>query len=63
MNLTGLLYFPNATVDFRGNPSATCTLLVARQVTVHRSSHLSTSGCSTAGLTNLPTVYTAALAE
>jgi Flp pilus assembly protein TadG len=63
MSLTGLLYFPNAAVGFRGNPSATCTLLVARQVTIHSSSHLSTVGCSAAGLTNLPTVYTAALAE
>jgi hypothetical protein len=63
MNLTGLLYFPNATVAFRGNPSATCTLLVASQVTIDSSSHLSTSGCRTAGLTNLPTVYTVALAE
>ena len=63
MNLTGLLYFPNATVGFRGNPSATCTLLVASQVTIDSSSHLSTSGCGTAGLTNLPTVYTVALAE
>ena len=63
MNLTGLLYFPNATVGFRGNPSATCTLLVASQVTIDSSSRLSTSGCGTAGLTNLPTVYTVALAE
>jgi hypothetical protein len=50
-------------VGFRGNPSATCTLLVASQVTIDSSSHLSTSGCGTAGLTNLPTVYTVALAE
>ena len=63
MSLTGLLYFPNAAVGFRGNPSATYTLLVARQVTVHSRSHLSNLGCSTAGLTNLPTVYTAVLAE
>jgi hypothetical protein len=63
MSLTGLLYFPNAAVGFRGNASATCTLLVARQVTIHSRSHLSTLGCSAAGLTNLPTVYTAALAE
>jgi hypothetical protein len=63
MNLTGLLYLPNATVGFRGNPSATCTLLVASQVTIDSSSHLSTSGCRSAGLTNLPTVYTVVLAE
>ena len=63
MNLTGLLYFPKTTVGFQGNPSATCTLLIAKQVTIDGNSNLTTSGCASAGLTVLPTVNTVALAE
>jgi hypothetical protein len=63
MNLTGLLYFPNTMVHFQGNTSPTCTVLIANQMTVDGRSHLTTSGCTTAGLTTLPTVYTVALAE
>jgi Flp pilus assembly protein TadG len=64
MNLTGLLYFPNTTVGFSGNPSATCTLLITNRLVVEGNSRLSISGCSSEGLTsNLPTVYTVALAE
>jgi hypothetical protein len=63
MNLTGLLYFPTTSVAFQGNPQATCTLLIAQQITIGGDSRLTASGCSTAGLTRLPTVYTAALVE
>jgi Flp pilus assembly protein TadG len=63
MNLTGVLYLPSTTVGFRGNPSATCTLLIVNQVTIDGDTHLSISGCSTAGLATLPSIYTVALAE
>lgn len=60
MNLTGLLYFPKTTVRFSGNPSATCTLLIASQLLVDGDSHFSVSGCTKAGL---PAINTVALAE
>ena len=63
MNLTGLLYFPNTALGFQGNPTATCTLLIANRVAIDGTTRLTTSGCATAGLTRLPTVYTVALAE
>jgi hypothetical protein len=63
MNLTGLLYFPKTTVGFQGNPSATCTLLITKQVTIDGNSNFTRSGCASAGLTVLPTVNTVALAE
>jgi hypothetical protein len=63
MQLTGLLYFPNTTVGVRGNSGSTCTVLIARQVAIQGNSSFDTSGCKAAGLTRLPTVYTAALAE
>jgi hypothetical protein len=63
MKLGGLLYFPRTTVRFAGNPSAACTLLIANQLTVEGVSHLTVAGCKSAGLTNLPTVNTVALAE
>ncbi len=63
MNLTGLVYFPNTTVGFRGNPKATCTLLIASRIAINGNSRLTTSGCTTGGLIGLPTVYTATLAE
>ena len=63
MNLTGLLYFPKALVGFRGNPSARCTLLIANQVVIDSDARFSTSGCPTAGVAEIPSVYTVALAE
>ena len=64
--LNGLVYFPNSSVTFQGNPSATgpkCLLLVVSTVAVNGTSSLETSGCASVGLTQLPTVYTVALAE
>ena len=64
--LNGLVYFPNSSITFQGNPSATgpkCLLLVVRTLAVNGTSSLETSGCAGAGLTQLPTVYTVALAE
>jgi hypothetical protein len=63
MNLTGLLYFPTTTVAFQGNPQATCTLLIAQQITIDGDSRLTTLGCAMVGLTGMPTVYTAVLVE
>jgi hypothetical protein len=63
MNLTGLLYFPTTSVAFQGNPQASCTLLIAQQITIDGDSRLSISGCAMAGLTGMPTIYTAALVE
>ena len=63
MNLNGLLYFPHTTVAFDGNPSAACTVLITNQLIIDGNSNFSISGCTSAGLTNLPTVNTVALAE
>jgi Flp pilus assembly protein TadG len=63
IHVTGLLYFPNTTVSFRGNPSATCTVLIANRVVIVGNSNLTTSRCRRAGLTKLPRVRTVALAE
>ena len=63
MNLTGLLYFPASTVEFNGNPNPTCTVLVAKQLTINGDSTFDTSGCRAAGLSRLPAVRTVALAE
>jgi hypothetical protein len=63
MNLNGLLYFPHTTVGFDGNPSAACTVLITNQLIIDGNSNFSISGCTSAGLTNLPTVNTVALAE
>jgi len=63
MRLTGLLYFSETTVDFGGNPNATCTVLITKQVLIDRDSSFNTSGCKAAGLATLPTVRTVALAE
>ena len=63
MKLTGLLYFPESTVEFNGNPNPTCTVLVAKWLTIDGNSAFNTSGCRAAGLGRLPRVHTAALAE
>jgi hypothetical protein len=64
--LNGLVYFPNSSMTFQGTPSLTgprCLLLVVNAATVEGASRLETEGCTSAGLTRLPEVYTAALAE
>ena len=63
MNLTGLLYFPTTKVRFQGNPSASCTLLIASRVTTNGGAGFAVSGCTAAGLGGRPAVYTAALVE
>ena len=66
--LNGLVYFPKASVtSFHGNPSAAagprCLLLVVNTLNVNATSSLDSAGCASAGLANLPTVSTVALAE
>jgi hypothetical protein len=64
--LTGLVYFPKSAITFQGTPSTTgpqCLLLIADTITFQGTPKLVTSGCTSAGLTNLPTVKTAVLAE
>jgi hypothetical protein len=63
MNLTGLLYFPTTKVRFRGNPSATCTLLIASRVLTNGTAGFAASDCAGAGLSGRPAVYTAVLVE
>jgi Flp pilus assembly protein TadG len=63
MQLDGLLYFPDTTVAFAGNPSTDCAVLISYQAVIQGNSNFTTAACSTAGLTTLPTVNTAALAE
>ena len=64
--LNGLVYFPNSSITVEGSTSATgskCLLLVVDTVTFNGTFNLETSGCASAGLTNLPTINTVALAE
>lgn len=64
--LNGLVYFPNSSLTFSGNPSATgprCLVLVVNSVDIDATSSLDTGGCSSAGLVTLPAISTAALAE
>ena len=64
--LNGLVYFPISSLTFHGNPSVTgpkCLVLVVDTLLVDQTSGLETRGCAGAGLTNLPTISTVALAE
>jgi hypothetical protein len=51
--LNGLVYFPNATMDFYGTPSGgnTCLVLVASTLNFAGNPTLSSTGCSSSGLT------------
>ena len=62
MNLTGLLYFPNTTLVYQGNPSSACSVLVAKTITLNGNSNFSTSGCIGAGL-DAPALKTIVLGE
>jgi hypothetical protein len=64
--LNGLVYFPNSSLIFDGNPidnGPRCLRLVANSVQIDANSSLESEGCAQAGLANLPTVLTVALAE
>jgi len=64
---TGLVYFPNTTMTFQGNPSggaSGCLILIADKVQLQGNSNvLAAAGCSSAGLPNTPTIRTVSLAE
>jgi hypothetical protein len=49
--LTGALYFPHGNVDFGGNNTSNCTVLIANTITFHRTPALSPAGCALAGVT------------
>jgi hypothetical protein len=64
--LNGLVYFPKSSMTFRGSPLATgpsCLLLVVNWLNIEGNSSLDSTGCTAAGLANLPAVSTVALAE
>jgi hypothetical protein len=64
--LNGLVYFPNSSLTFHANPSASgpkCLLLVINWLNIDQNSSLDSTGCAMAGLANLPAVSTVALAE
>jgi hypothetical protein len=49
--LTGALYFPHGNVDFGGNNTSNCTVLIANTVTFHGTPAMSAAGCAAAGVT------------
>jgi Flp pilus assembly protein TadG len=64
--LNGLVYFPNSSLTFHGEPSATgpqCLMLVVKTVNIDAASRLEAGGCAGAGLGNLPAIGTVAVAE
>ena len=63
MKLTGQLYFPATHVRFRGNPGATCTLLIASRVGTNENAGFAASGCAGPGLGTRPVVQTASLVQ
>jgi Flp pilus assembly protein TadG len=50
-DLTGALYFPHGNVDFGGNNTSNCTVLIANTVTFHGTPAMSAAGCAAAGVT------------
>ena len=64
--LNGLVYFPNSSLTFHGEPSAAgpqCLLLVVKTLDIDAASRLVAGGCAGAGLGNLPVIDTVAVAE
>jgi hypothetical protein len=64
--LNGLVYFPNSSMTFHGEPSATgpqCLVLVVKTLDIDAASRLEAGGCAGAGLGNLPVIGTVAVAE
>jgi hypothetical protein len=64
--LNGLVYFPNSSMTFHGEPSATgpqCLVLVVKTVDIDAASRLESGGCAGAGLGNLPVIGSVAVAE
>jgi Flp pilus assembly protein TadG len=64
--LNGLVYFPNSSLTFHGEPSAAgpqCLVLVVSTVDIDAASRLEAGGCVGAGLGSLPVIATVAVAE
>lgn len=64
--LNGLVYFPNSSMTFHGEPTTTgpqCLLLVVKTLDIDAASRLEAGGCASAGLGNLPVIGTVAVAE
>ena len=64
--LNGLVYFPNSSMTFHGEPSATgphCLLLVVKTLDIDAASRLEAGGCAAAGLGDLPVISAVAVAE
>jgi hypothetical protein len=59
----GLIYLPHTDLVFGGNPTLGCMILVVNTVTLKGTSQLSSTGCTSAALNNMPTVKTVVLAE
>jgi Flp pilus assembly protein TadG len=59
----GLIYLPNTDLEFQGNPTFGCMILVVNTVTLKGASQLSSTGCASVGLNNSPTVKTVVLGE
>jgi Flp pilus assembly protein TadG len=63
LSLTGLLYFPNQTVEWSGNSAtSSCTQIVANTITFTGNTNLANAGCAALGLTPITMKY-AALVE
>jgi hypothetical protein len=65
-SLNGLVYFPNAAMTFQGTAapgSAACLVVIVNTLTLQGNPVLDDSGCTNAGLANLPMPKTVALTE
>lgn len=64
--LNGLVYFPNSSLTFHGEPSAAgpqWLVVVVKTVNIDAASRLEAGGCVSAGLGNLPVIDTVAVAD
>jgi hypothetical protein len=58
LNLSGALYFPNQEVQWSGNSDSTaCTVIVADTVTLIGNTTMTSSGCSSLGLSPITAKY------
>ena len=64
--LNGLVYFPNSSMTFHGEPAAIgpqCLVLVVKTLNIDAASRLEADGCAAAGVGTLPVIRTVAVAE
>jgi hypothetical protein len=65
-SLTGLVYFPQSSMDFQGGPNAAgphCLILVVSTVSLAGNPDLDSTGCSNLGVPGLPQAKTITLTE